>query len=264
MERWQTGYWPSLVRALTCLFSHNSHVFLSVDVNVTSIATFLPSSTEHDDAPFAGTTSRAPAVPYLTPAQEAAVRADQVEKQTKDADNRNIVWAVESKDLTDDADADAEGDDDPDYDLQADGSYVRRVARLHETRMVPIGLRNDSGEIEPITVPVQMDVDEMHFGGVSQSVPTRLDEMVRLGGLQVDARPTYSTTFSLRRKADKRRTLNKPSQSMESLRTRGMTPLHLTLSTTVCCILQGIVIVLAQNHRLCLVSTKSTISTHRC
>jgi hypothetical protein len=90
------------------------------------------------------------------------MRAEQAAKQSKDAESRNVVWsadvAVEGDDL------DAEGDDDDEYVRNADGSFV------------PIGVRNEDGVIEPIP----MDVEEAHFGGVSQTVPTRLHELVRL------------------------------------------------------------------------------------
>ncbi|KAJ6490669.1 HORMA domain-containing protein [Mycena vitilis] len=131
----------------------------SVNLSVASIATYLPSSTEHDNATFTGTTTRHVAPPPLTPIEEATVRAEQAAKQTKDAESRNVVWsadvAVEGDDL------DAEGDDDPEFTRNADGSYV------------PIGVRNDDGVIEPIP----MDVEEAHFGGISQEVPTRLHEL---------------------------------------------------------------------------------------
>ncbi len=43
----------------------------SVNVSVTSIATYLPSSTEHDNAPFTGTTTRGLIAPSLSPTEEA-------------------------------------------------------------------------------------------------------------------------------------------------------------------------------------------------
>ncbi|KAJ7264961.1 HORMA domain-containing protein [Mycena haematopus] len=131
----------------------------SVNLSVASIATYLPSSTENENATFAGTTSRGPAAPSLTPVEEAAVRAEQAAKQSKDAETRNVVWpadfGVEGDDL------DAEGDDDPEYVKNADGNFV------------PIGVRNEDGVI----IPIPMDVEEAHFGGVSQTVPTRLRDL---------------------------------------------------------------------------------------
>ncbi|KAF7325399.1 HORMA domain-containing protein [Mycena venus] len=131
----------------------------SVNLSIASIATYLPSSTENENAPFAGTTSRGPTAPTLTPVEEAAVRAEQAAKQSKDAETRNVVWSADAGVEGDDLDA--EGDDDPDYFRNADGNFVA------------IGVRNEEGIIEPIP----MDAEEKHFGGVSQTVPTRLHEL---------------------------------------------------------------------------------------
>ncbi|KAJ7024255.1 HORMA domain-containing protein [Mycena alexandri] len=131
----------------------------SVNLSVTSIATYLPSSTENDHATFTGTTTRPAVAPTLTPIEEANVRAEQVAKQAKDAESRNIVWSADAAVEGDDVDAD--GDDDPDYIRGPDGSFM------------PLGVRNEDGIIEPIP----MDTEEAHFGGVSQTVPTRLHDL---------------------------------------------------------------------------------------
>ncbi|KAJ7461584.1 HORMA domain-containing protein [Mycena latifolia] len=131
----------------------------SVNLSVASIATYLPSSTENDNATFTGTTTDLAAPPTLTPIEEATVRAEQAAKQSRDAEARNIVWpadaAVEGEDL------DAESEDDPEYVKAADGSFV------------PVGIRNEAGVIEPLP----MDLEEAHFEGVSQTVPTRLNDL---------------------------------------------------------------------------------------
>ncbi|KAF8205628.1 HORMA domain-containing protein [Mycena galopus ATCC 62051] len=131
----------------------------SVNLSVASIATYLPSSTENENATFTGTTTRGPAAPTLTPVEEAAVRAEQAAKQSKDAETRNVVWSadvgVEGDDL------DAEGEDDEAFVQTADGTFVA------------IGVRNEEG----IIVPIPMDAEETHFGGVSQTVPTRLHDL---------------------------------------------------------------------------------------
>jgi meiosis-specific protein len=150
----------------------------SVDVSITSIATYLPSSTEHDDAAFAGTTFRQPLAPSLTPVQEASLRIQQAEKQSRDADERNIAWSGE--DAVQLHDIDGEGEDDPEYVRLPDGTYER--VKFHDPgvdNMAPIGLRNENGAIEPLTFSMQVD-SEAHFGGVSEPVPTRLQELVRL------------------------------------------------------------------------------------
>jgi hypothetical protein len=71
------------------------------------------------------------------------------------------VWSADVG--VEDEDPDAEGEEDTDFFRTADGSFV------------PIGLRNDEGVI----VPLPMDTEEAHFGGVSQTVPTRLHDLVR-------------------------------------------------------------------------------------
>ncbi|KAJ6531600.1 HORMA domain-containing protein [Mycena vulgaris] len=135
----------------------------SVNLSVASIATYLPSSTENDHATFTGTTTRLAAPPTLTPVEEANIRAEQAAKQSKDADERNVVWsadmAVEGDDL------DCESEDDPEFVKRADGTFV------------PVGVRNETGVIEPLP----MGLEEAHFGGVSQTVPTRLNDLVRSG-----------------------------------------------------------------------------------
>ncbi len=81
-----------------------------VNVNVTSVSGYLP-STEDNDAPFLGTTSRngQPALP-LTPLEEASLRAKQAEIQRQDAKERRVVWDAE--DGLAGLDLDGEGDND--------------------------------------------------------------------------------------------------------------------------------------------------------
>jgi len=104
--------------------------------------------------------------------QEANLRSRQAEQQNIDATERNIVWAVEEANECDDHDA--EGDDDPDYVRLPDGSYEKVTRRdLEPPVMVPIGVRNSSGEI--VSLP-----DEIHFNGNPEVIPTCLDQVVRL------------------------------------------------------------------------------------
>ncbi|KAF7322313.1 HORMA domain-containing protein [Mycena chlorophos] len=141
----------------------------AVNLSVASIATYLPSSTENDHATFTGTVSRSNAAPPpLTPVEEAAVRAEQVAKQAEDAENRNVVWA---------ADAAVEGDD-MDCPGEDEETFQGKLRWDAEVGMVPIGIRNGDGLIEPI--PVELEA-EKQFGGTSQLVPTRLDELNALG-----------------------------------------------------------------------------------
>ena len=137
-------------------------------MNVTSIASFLPSSTKHDDATFSGTTSISGRL-NLTPHQEVTASKDQAEKQIEDAENRNVIWAAE--DCLELSDADADGEDDPDYLRQPDGSYLKRDA------IAPIGYRNKHGNIGPI--PLQEHPGEARFEGVLENAPKYLHEIVR-------------------------------------------------------------------------------------
>ncbi|KAF8809119.1 hypothetical protein BYT27DRAFT_7095073 [Phlegmacium glaucopus] len=146
-----------------------------VNLSVTSIASFLPSSTEQDDLAFTGTTTYPNARPTLSPIQEATFCKQQAEKQREDAETRNIVWSGENSLELDDL-ADADCDDDPDYIRLPDGRYQEINA------MSPIGIRNKDGDIEAIyTVPEQSS--EAQFGGFSEKVPMRLQDIVSLSTL---------------------------------------------------------------------------------
>ncbi|KIM48812.1 hypothetical protein M413DRAFT_86715 [Hebeloma cylindrosporum] len=137
----------------------------SVNLSVTSIASFLPSSTEHDDAIFSGTTSISTHL-SLTPHQEATACKDQAEKQLEDAEKRNVVWPVE--DCIELSDPDAEGEDDPDYLRQPDGIYVK------VDTIAPIGFRNKEGNIDPVAL---QEHAEARFEGVSENAPRYLHEI---------------------------------------------------------------------------------------
>lgn len=140
----------------------------SVNLNVTSIASYLPSSTERgDNATFSGLTTN-PVRLNLTPIEEAAICKSQIEKQLEDAKNRNLLWPVE--DVVELGDLDAVGEDDPDYIRLPDGSFQLLEA------ISPIGIRNESGSID--AMPIQEETEEAHFGGVSESAPKHLREMV--------------------------------------------------------------------------------------
>lgn len=111
-----------------------------MNLDITSVASYLPSSMEDNNAAFAGTTSNH-VPPILTPIQEAALRAQHDEMQMKDAETRNVIWATD--DLTD---QDAEGNDDDEYVRRVDGSGYDKIVDI----MKPIGIRNWEGVIEPI------------------------------------------------------------------------------------------------------------------
>ncbi|KAF8643792.1 hypothetical protein AX16_008811 [Volvariella volvacea WC 439] len=134
----------------------------SVGLSVTSIAAYLPCSTNDDDAVFVGITPR-PAEDQVT-----SSRARQGDRQNEDAKDRNVVWAAEDK--VQDDDADAEGDDDPDYVRREDGSYERANP---QPPMIPVGIRGGDGTLQPIS----KSVDEQQFEGISEVVPTNLHDM---------------------------------------------------------------------------------------
>lgn len=144
----------------------------SVNLSVTSIATYLPSSTEHDHGIFAGTTVRGSTVPTLTPLEEASFCAHQAEKQREDADNRNVVWSADADlELHDE---DAEGEDDPEYIRGPDGRYKAIGLERESQQIAPIGIRNKEGDIEKL--PFAPD-GEAQFVGFCENVPTRLKEI---------------------------------------------------------------------------------------
>ncbi|KAG6889831.1 hypothetical protein C0995_014308 [Termitomyces sp. Mi166 len=147
----------------------------SVNLSVTSIATYLPSSSSLNNATFGGTQLRSAGAPVLTPAQEAGLRVAQAEQQIVDAQTRRVAWSGDEAVELDDADG--EGEDDPDYMRLPDGTYKKRVASDVPGPLVPSGIRNnETGTIEPLCGP--MDV-EAHFAGVSEKVPTKLNELNR-------------------------------------------------------------------------------------
>lgn len=141
-------------------------------MNITSIATYLP-SVEHQEAAFGGTTESHLVSQNLTPLQEAAIRAQQIEQQERDAETRNLVWPAESDII--DLDMDAEGEDDPDYVRQSNGSFLR-VSDSHVP--IPLGVRTESGVIEAIGIP--KTAGEAVYGGAPESVPIHLSDLVML------------------------------------------------------------------------------------
>ena len=147
----------------------------SVNLSVTSIASFLPSSTGQDEV-FAGLTPYTGARPTLSPIQEATFCKQQADKQREDAETRNVVWSGENSLELDDLDA--ECDDDPDYVRLPDGRYEKIDA------MSPIGIRSKDGNIEAIACTVPEQPSEAQFGGFSENVPIRLQDIVCFFPLQ--------------------------------------------------------------------------------
>ncbi|KAF9059094.1 HORMA domain-containing protein [Rhodocollybia butyracea] len=133
-----------------------------VEVSVSSIATFLPSSTEHENKAFGGTVRAGLlAPPNLTPAEEVAQRADEVKKQTIDTESRRVVWSAE---------------DGP----QANGQTSENNAKSKDPDFVrmPIGIKNDDGEIRTLaSMNIEEPEGERHFYGFTQQVPRELKDI---------------------------------------------------------------------------------------
>ncbi|THH27739.1 hypothetical protein EUX98_g6459 [Antrodiella citrinella] len=152
-----------------------------VDVRVTSVSGYLP-SLENDHAPFLGTTTgRGPAIPALTPVEEAATRAQEAETQRLDAAGRRVVWDAE-----DGLDADTDGENDSMEDeTQVIGSC--RMGPLGLELTAPIGVRDENGKIIP--VPPQLgELKECDAGlagsepqclyiGAQEDVPSRVGQL---------------------------------------------------------------------------------------
>lgn len=127
-----------------------------VNMNVTSVSSYLPSLTEDNDALFTGITNSAP---KLSPIEEARLRAEDAELQRKDALGRNVVWDA-------DGGEDAVGEETSD-----DGIVLARYDGV--STIVPIGLRVDDGAIQAIP---EASRSECVFGK-SQHTPTRVGEL---------------------------------------------------------------------------------------
>lgn len=170
-------------------------------MSVTSVASYLPNSTMHDNATFAGVSAAPPSkAPALTPVQEAALREHQTALQLADAEARNVAWAAE-----DDTgeDPDAEGEDDEEYERQPNGEYLRvRILGGPTCFGKPIGLRTEDRKIVPMpvgyvatssnaasaaavtAVPDDVgDIIQAHFSGLQETVPKTVGELVKVVSL---------------------------------------------------------------------------------
>ncbi|KAG2020134.1 hypothetical protein CC2G_005502 [Coprinopsis cinerea AmutBmut pab1-1] len=139
--------------------------FHSVNLKVASVASFLPSSTDNDDALFTGTVTKALLPTKLNTEEDTAAFQKQAEDQEEDAKTRNLAWSAE-EDLDD---VDAEGEDDPDYIQRPDGTY-ELVSGKGLQESVPLGRRKENGDIEKTIVPDTGSI-EACFQGFQESVP---------------------------------------------------------------------------------------------
>ncbi|KAF9227764.1 hypothetical protein BS17DRAFT_693612 [Gyrodon lividus] len=133
-------------------------------MKVVSVSSFLPSSTEDNNAVFTGITAHCP--PKLTPVEEARLRLEDAELQKNDALNRNVVWDA-------DEDEDAQGEE-----VSDDGIVLTRYNG--EVPMMPIGIRGDDGAILHIPVHEGQGASSglAHYSGRSEPTPTRVGHLV--------------------------------------------------------------------------------------
>ncbi|KAI0807770.1 HORMA-domain-containing protein [Fomes fomentarius] len=132
-----------------------------VDIKVTSVSGYLPSG-EDNNAPFLGITdSSLFAAPPLTPAEEAAQRAQQVEAQRQDAMNRRIVW---------------------DADEGLDRAVAIGVtAAPHTDHIMPLGFRDDSGSVAPVSPErgALGQTAEAQYTGRPETVPMCIGQLAK-------------------------------------------------------------------------------------
>lgn len=180
----------------------------SVDVRVTSVSGYLP-STEDNNAPFLGTTNGYPhAAPTLTPAEELTMRLQQAEIQRQDALERRVVWDGDEG-L---GDVDADGEDDPEC-VQGTGTGMHshtflslanhefgitdgksnsslgawRVKGREVELVAPLGVRDENGRIIPCTEEEKGKgadadqcgkIEEAQYAGKQDNVPSRIGQLV--------------------------------------------------------------------------------------
>ncbi|EIW60264.1 uncharacterized protein TRAVEDRAFT_119861 [Trametes versicolor FP-101664 SS1] len=151
-----------------------------VDVKVTSVSGYLPSA-EDNNAPFLGTTSGNPfGAPPLTPAEEASMRAQQIEVQREDALERRVVWDTDIE-LADMNVSEGEERRGKGSASRTHGIILTAVPKSNASaveRVVPVGFRDDEGTIVPYTepeTPRRLDRNaEAQYAGRPESVPMSL------------------------------------------------------------------------------------------
>ncbi|KIJ69131.1 hypothetical protein HYDPIDRAFT_172597 [Hydnomerulius pinastri MD-312] len=141
-----------------------------VNMKVVSVSSYLPSSTEDNNAMFTGITAHS--APKLTPVEEARLRSEDAELQKTDALDRNVVWDA-------DEDEDAQGED-----VSDDGIVLTRYNG--EVSMVPIGIRGDDGKLLPIPYhePDNASTGPAQYDGLSETTPTRVGHLITSGGME--------------------------------------------------------------------------------
>ncbi|RPD66479.1 hypothetical protein L227DRAFT_649196 [Lentinus tigrinus ALCF2SS1-6] len=143
-----------------------------VDVKVTSVSGYLPSG-EDNNAPFLGTTDRSMfAAPPLTPSEEAAQRAQQVEAQRQDAAERRVVWDGDDGMLCEKSQTELDMD-----------NTVLKVQNLTLEQVVPIGMRSEDGKVIPIPLEERCnpsgDYTQAHYAGRPERVPACIGQLAK-------------------------------------------------------------------------------------
>ncbi|KAI8989768.1 HORMA-domain-containing protein [Trametes punicea] len=137
-----------------------------VDVKIASVCGYLPSA-EDNSAPFLGITSgNTFGPPPLTPAEEAAVRAQQVEIQRRDALERRVIWDA------DEGLSDAGG---------TGGHSGDSRASLDQT--APLGVRDEQGNVVPLNqeaaLPRHQAKTEAQYTGRPEPVPLSIGQLAK-------------------------------------------------------------------------------------
>jgi hypothetical protein len=106
--------------------------------------------------------------PNHTQERDISTRKMEAELLQKDAEQRKVIWAVESSELH--KPSNEARDNEP---VRASSQLSEHQQEEMETDAIPLGIRNDEGTIVPIP-PELIPVKELVFGGVPEKVPSRV------------------------------------------------------------------------------------------
>ncbi|KAF7792377.1 hypothetical protein EIP86_003414 [Pleurotus ostreatoroseus] len=155
-----------------------------VDLHVSSIAGYIPSS-EDNSAPFCGITTKGGHAAPLTPAEEAVHRLQQIEVQKEDAERRKVVWDAEGGLGSIETDADADGEIEEDNQVLE----VWRTCTAGMEYVGPIGIRDGDGNIVSLsheksnpTTQAPSSAEAL-FQGVKEKIPHHIGQLVRPSSL---------------------------------------------------------------------------------
>ncbi|KAI0707776.1 HORMA-domain-containing protein [Earliella scabrosa] len=169
-----------------------------VDVKVTSVSGYLPSG-EDNNAPFLGTTEKNMfAAAHLTPAEEAAQRAQQVQAQRQDAMERRIVW---------------DGD-------EGLGRAVATEEAADVDHVTPLGVREDDGSVVPLPMQERRSFEqsaEAQYAGRPETVPICIGQLAK-------GTPHGGQDVSPTQELDNTQVIQSPLTSMPPTPVRSPTP----------------------------------------